>query len=107
MLWMESKALPFVSKESKVDLDLFFSCVLSLTLVSSSRIDIHDHANYDPATHTFKFLELPIFHYGQDVLAACYNHNGVLKIPFTFQLPVDLGASYGDKKASVRYQLQA
>ncbi|KAI8139031.1 hypothetical protein BJV82DRAFT_628776 [Fennellomyces sp. T-0311] len=69
--------------------------------------DIHDYANYNPATHTYQFLEVPIFHYGQDVLAACYNHSGVLKIPFTIQLPVDLGASYADKKAWVRYQLQA
>ncbi|KAI9488197.1 hypothetical protein BDB00DRAFT_792040 [Zychaea mexicana] len=68
--------------------------------------DIHDQANYNPATHTHQFLEVPIFHYGRDILAACHNHNGALKIPFTVQLPVDLGASYADKKAWVRYLLQ-
>ncbi|KAG2227915.1 hypothetical protein INT45_002153 [Circinella minor] len=68
--------------------------------------DIHDQANYNPATHTHQFLDLPIFNYDQDALAECYNRAGVIKIPFTLQLPVDLGASYADKKARVRYLLQ-
>ncbi|KAI8083177.1 uncharacterized protein BX664DRAFT_388268 [Halteromyces radiatus] len=70
---------------------------------------VFDPVHYSSSTHAYSFLELPILTLQQpnDQLIVPANHHPFqMTIPFRFQLPLDLGGSYKDKKGCVEYTLQ-
>lgn len=68
---------------------------------------VFDPAHYSTSTHAHHFLHLLILslQHPQDPLGPTPPEEDTV-VPFQFQLPLDLGSSYKDKKASVQYTLQ-
>ena len=70
-------------------------------------LGVTEPIHFKTSTHTHEFLYRPVLQLGQEKLKTCFKSYGKFVIPFSVQLPQELGSSYKDKKGSVRYQLQA
>lgn len=70
-------------------------------------LGVTEPIHFKTSTHTHQCLYRRVLQLDQEQLKTCFKPYGKFVIPFSIQLPQELGSSYKDKKGSVRYQLQA